>query len=125
MVFPTIVQISPGQARSVPGGSAVFRCTAFGHTTVRIYWLVNGTQLEDLHLKNVTESFVPIGGGVGTLNFTDLPVYYNTTKIQCQARFYSDRETFLSTNTAILLIFSGNKSIHYTMVVLYLHCSYS
>lgn len=108
VVFPIIVQISPGQARSVPGGSAVFQCTAFGHTTVRIYWLVNGTQLEELHLKNVTEVFVLIGGGVGTLIFTDLPVYYNTTRIQCQATF-SSGETFLSTNRAILFIFSGKR----------------
>lgn len=110
----------PDPVRTVPGGNAVFRCASSGLITIRVQWLVNGTLLENLNLMNVTEEFTSIGGGIGLLQFKNLPIDYNMTEIQCEATLSSETTSF-SINVANLLIFPG-MYMYNNYVSLQLHC---
>lgn len=110
--FHIIVKVYPEEQliEAIRGCGVSFYCTLetanFSNRVVGVQWLVNGTQLENLHLMNVTEGFTTVGIGLGMLNFTNLPVSYNMTRIQCNATLTSG-ETSLSTNSVVLLIFPG------------------
>lgn len=56
---------------SIPGGDAVFKCTADAVNTriLSVMWIVNNTDLDRLNLSNVVSEFSPIGNGVGALHF--------------------------------------------------------
>lgn len=107
LIIVTVRVFPSGPVISVPGGDATFSCTSHSHTITRVYWLVNGTHLEELHLMNVTEVFDTVGNGVGTLKLKNLPVGYNTTTISCDATLSSERSLIRSNNYVLLLIFQG------------------
>ena len=111
-LFPTIlVDLIPSdEFVSVLGGAATFRCftTIPGTTIVSVEWLVNGTLLTNLvsSFRNVSVTFNTVGGGVGILQFADLPLEYNNTQISCNATF-STGQFRSSTTTSILRILQG------------------
>lgn len=105
-----IVQVLPfGQFRSVPDGNAMFTCVSHGHPAVGMQWLINDRLFENQNLENVTEEFLDFSNGlVGVLNFTNLPVNYNRTRIQCKANVTlptGKTITLSSENNVTLLIF--------------------
>ena len=60
-------------------------CYCFGTAgAVRIQWLINGTQLENLNLQNVNARLFTESG---RLDITHTPLEYNDTTIQCIANF--------------------------------------
>ena len=102
-VFP------PDQLISTPGGSASFNCYSLNagssaeDTIISTNWLVNGTRLDFLNLgENVTTRFNE-EFNTGRLDFDNLPMTYNGTRIQCIATFHSGI-TLTSTGATLLLI---------------------
>lgn len=74
-------------------------------------WLINGTLFQN-HLDGVTESQIELTNSlIGVLVFTNLPVHYNMTTIQCEVTLsLHSGVTFLS-NIVTLLIFPGIATI--------------
>ncbi len=75
----------PGQLVSTPGGSAQFVCLVFRDGLREVHWLVNGTQLDSLNLKNVSVQIV--NPTIETLTFSSLSSEFNMTRIACRAVF--------------------------------------
>ena len=93
---------------SYPGGPAVFDCVSFSTMTEAVHFLVNGSLLDSLTLKNVTQevllnSMGELRGGI--LRFADLPVEYNNTHIQCRARLSTG--SYVTSDVATLLLVQG------------------
>ena len=89
---------------SVPGGVAVFSC-AKGQQISGVQWLVNDTALQDLNLRNVSASFSD-RLHMGILQFSDLPLEYNMTRIKCSVST-SNSEVIESERDVLLLIQGG------------------
>lgn len=94
--FPSL----EGQAISFIGGRASFSCFLDGILSVQ--WLMNGTELEELNLTDVIVEFDNMRT-TGNLLFTDLPLAFNGTTIQCRVTLSSGSEA-VSGNMFILLI---------------------
>ena len=91
---------------SYPGGPARIDCITFITTTV-VQFIVNGSLLESLTLKNVTQEVLLNGMGElqgGILRFADLPAEYNNTRIQCRAEFSMGSS---QTTTSVVLLLQG------------------
>lgn len=66
---------------SFPGGFAQYTCHGLPPNSMSVIrWYVNGSRLDNLNLTNVKSRSVI---GVGSLLFTDIPVEFNATRIQC------------------------------------------
>ena len=73
-----------------PGDSARFTCGDRSIRTIQsIEWLLNGSSLETLSLKNVTQVVARVGDEItsGLLRFSDLLLNYRMTTIQCRLVF--------------------------------------
>ena len=82
------------------GGDAIFICNFA--TTIDVEWLINGTALSSLQLgEHVEQTFVP-SIPLGTLEFTNVPLEYNNTRIQCRANTTSDG-ILMSQNSTLLI----------------------
>lgn len=95
-----------GEFVTIPHGDATFTClplSANGDAITVVQWLVNNTFFQYLHLHNVEAEFSAIGNGVGTLQFTDIPLEYNMTTIRCRAEFNSG-QAYVSNDATLLLI---------------------
>ena len=95
--------MNPDKYVSTPGGRAVFTCLAPGVSVVDVQWLVNGTELERLNLTNVT----PILETAGTIKrrrlvFTQIPVEYNTTTVNCIAMTMNENLTAIQNSTLLI-----------------------
>lgn len=90
-----------GGVVSVPGGGATFECSHNSRTLTGVQWLLNGTRLQDLNVRNVTAVFSDILE-TGYLEFTNLPLEYNTTEISCMASVNSRMS--LSSDSVLLRI---------------------
>ncbi len=92
----------------VPGDDATFTCiySSIFDVIEQFQWLVNGTRLEDL---NQTEGIRTENNIFGHLHFTNIPVEYNGTTIQCIIDFASGEST--PSNHAMLLIQGEGKII--------------
>lgn len=99
-----IVNVYPLEFISIPGGDATFICshTFTSDTITSVQWLINGMSLEILNLNNVVTDLT---NSIGTLNFTDLPLEYNKTRIRCTVEFSSGRSS--SATEAALLNLQG------------------
>lgn len=87
----------------MPGGNAVFSCYSPSGGIDSISWLVNGSTLETLDLgEDVTAEFNR-KFGIGKLNLTNLTLSYNTSRIQCIAKFRSGA-TLTSSGVDLLLL---------------------
>ena len=106
-VFP------PDQLVSVPGGTASFNCYSLnpgGDTILSTSWLVNGTLFDTLDLgEDVTARFNE-EFQIGKLDFDNLPLSYNGTRIQCMATFSSGYN--LTSTGATLLLIQGLFKVH-------------
>ena len=83
-----IVGPHSGVIVSYPGGPAEVECISFSIETVDTDFIVNGSFLDSITLKNViVENIVNSLGQSrgGIIRFADLPVEYNNTSIQCRA----------------------------------------
>ena len=90
---------------STPGSRVTFTCQSlFGAELVSLQWLVNGTLLESLNLRNVTAI---IGDSYGILMFMDIPVAYNSTTITCAATFNSAMSQVTDTRDSLLIVQSN------------------
>ena len=93
---------------STPGGSATFLCTPRPGMS-EIDWLVNGTQIGDLDISNITAEFDE-NIGIGTLTFGDVLLEYNETTVTCLIDF-----TRLSSNLLVqgrLTIIQTHSHLH-------------
>lgn len=92
---------------STPGGSAEFKCILLGGNTLnRVQWYVNESLLETLDLRNVSTTISAIVG-VGILNFNNLPIEYNMTRIRCVVSYTSSSNRMKispSPNSTLLLL---------------------
>lgn len=105
-VFAQVNVFPAGEFVTIPHGNAAFTCLSLspsGDEIRQVQWLLNGTLLQHLHLENVEAEFSTIGSGVGTLQFTDIPLAYNMTTIRCHAEF-SSGHWFVSNDATLLLI---------------------
>ena len=96
----------PEKYVSTPGGHAIFTCLADNgvSATGGMRWLVNGTALESLRLANV-ESTIEVstrGRKRGRLQFTRLPVEYNTTTVRCIV--VATNQNFIAAHNSTLMI---------------------
>jgi hypothetical protein len=66
---------------STLGGRASFTCVPLNGAALT--WLVNGSLVDNLNLRNVTTIYHT--GGIRVLEFADIPVEYNSTNITCVA----------------------------------------
>ena len=91
--------LSPRGVVSTPGGRARFLC--FAPHISGVQWLVNTSALQDLNLRNVPATFSNITD-LGVLEFSDLPLEYNMTRINCSVN--SSSGMIASPNEVLLLI---------------------
>ena len=64
------------------GDSATFACT--NPSSVSVEWLLNETSLTSLQLDDVIQAFGVVGNvRIGSLQFRNIPMEYNNTRIQC------------------------------------------
>ena len=88
---------------TTPGRAVPFLCESINSDGLRqLYWLVNGTRLEDLNLGDRVNEYVSQSPGVSGLVFLNISVEYNDTTIQCIVNFTS-RENVYSTITTLLV----------------------
>ena len=104
VLFYSLVQIVPSDTFvSTPGGVATFLCHSIDPSLEidRVQWLVNGSLFEELDLGlNVTSTFSR-DVQVGRLEFSNLPLEYNMTRIQCRVN------RILISNGVTLLLIQG------------------
>ncbi len=81
------------------GEETAFTCRVTG-TVQHIQWLVNGTRLEDINQRDGIEDAVTFG--IGHLSFSNIPVEYNGTTIQCIVTLTSGE--IIRSNNATLLV---------------------
>ena len=103
------MDVSPsGVFVSYPGGQANFVCSSVsgssGQVITRVLWRSNETIFTGMEDFIRTE-YASIGGGVGTLTFTNVSTYYNNTEISCEA-FLASGVSYIS-NSATLLVLQG------------------
>lgn len=101
------LSILPEELRAVPGGAATFNCFLVSSSSniIEIKWIVNGSLLEEQTLMGVTSKFNPeFGGGLGTLQFRDLPITYNMTRIQCRAELSRPQATSTSDYATLIIL---------------------
>jgi hypothetical protein len=79
---------------------------------IHIEWQINGTSLNNLQLSNVVQGFEPISG-VGTLRFSNVPVEYNNTVVQCTVNTSSQGQ--MASGNSMLLI-QGNTLQNYNVL---------
>ncbi len=101
IAFFKVSVIPHGQFVSMPGGNATFTCINTGINNIQ--WLVNETEFESLNLDNARQDYssLQIGGLVSTLMFTNIPLEYNTTRIQC--RIENSNEVTLQSQSSLFL----------------------
>lgn len=97
--FSVEVQPSEGYVTTI-GANAVFVCMPNCIDYNRRVWLVNGTLLET-NLTNINAIF-SCKTGTLLLQFTNIPLEYNTTNVTCRAELNSGGN--ITSNVAILLI---------------------
>ncbi len=103
--------VEPQEKVITPGGIAIFHCEIINNNDMRqLYWLVNGTRLEDLKLGDDRVNDY-MSRGVRSLTFLPIPVEYNDTTIQCFANFTSGE--IMYSNNATLLVQGEEKSYIY------------
>lgn len=105
----TIVQVlPPDPIRSEQAGAdAIFNCVLTGRRAFGIHWVINGTLFQNHTIEGVTEYLVELANHLmGILVFSNLPIQYSMTTIQCKARIFSGA-TFLSVNNVTLLVTPG------------------
>lgn len=100
-----VVQSSGEYYVATPSGIAVFNCFSslqlISCSEYRLVWLVNGTVLEDTNLTNINATTLTTCG-VGYLRFSNIPLEYNMTNVECRADLNSGRN-FTSKVTVLLL----------------------
>ena len=92
---------------SYPGGPTIFECTSLSITAIGIDFIVNGSLLDSLALKNIRLEILRNSMGVtraAILRFEDLPIEYNNTNIQCRANFSMGSP---ATSTVAVLLLQG------------------
>ena len=95
--------MTPEEYVSTPGGRAFFLCLTPGTSVVDVQWLVNGTELETLNLTNVTSTLETAGTSKKwSLNFTKIPVEYNTTTVKCIAMTMNENLTADQNSTLLI-----------------------
>ena len=98
------VQLQPaGGFVSVPGGMARFSCSLQRQPISGVQWLVNGSSLQDLNLRNVSATFSN-HTDTGFLRFSNLPLKYNMTRIKCSVNSSS---RVIASESDILLLIQG------------------
>ena len=81
----SVVDIIPENYVTTPHGNASFLCTSLTGTITGVQWLVNKMTLEDIDDTTIRTEFFNQFGGIGRLNFTNIPLVYNGTSITCIA----------------------------------------
>ena len=84
----------------VEGSRATIRCSESPLRLPSVQWLVNGSTLEDLNLRNVSVVLDP-DLQASFLDFTELPLEYNMTRVNCSANATSGRRV---SSTLLLLV---------------------
>ena len=79
------------------GQLAEFPCSATEEIS-SVQWIVNGSALEDLNMD--TSIYASSSAGGGFLTFSNVPLHYSGTSVQCVLTFPDD--TTSSSNTATL-----------------------
>ena len=98
-----VVSVIPDEYVSTPGGNAFFFCQTSGVSVVDVQWLVNGTELDSLNLTNVTSTLETAGTRKqGSLVFTQIPVEYNTTTVNCIAMTMNENLTAAQNSTLLI-----------------------
>ena len=86
------------------GGGATFRCFSIDHADFSsVQWLVNDTELENFNITGVKESF-RTGSYYGILEFSEIPLQYNETSVQCRATLSSGNNIPESSEPSQLLL---------------------
>ena len=100
IIIPFNAAISLDSPRRVYalGVRVTYICTDITLNVVGMQWLINGTQLENLHLSNINTRF---SIGIGRLEISRIPLEYNNTTIQCIGNFENRNE---SSNILTLLV---------------------
>ena len=70
---------------ATPHGNVSFLCTSLTGTITGVQWLVNNMTLEDIDNTDITSEFSNQFRGIGSLDFTNIPLAYNGTTITCIA----------------------------------------
>ena len=109
MIIIVIVNVFPPQLTQILHDDATFLCWYFDNyeTIINIHWLVNGSLLESLDLKN---AFTHFDDGTGELLLTDLDIKYNNTRIRCEVEFSSGR--FSVSSSALLSVQGKDCTFH-------------
>ena len=96
----------------VSGEDTTFTCyTAIFGPIEQFQWLVNETRLEDL---NKTEGIEAENNFIGHLHFTNIPVEYNGTTIQCIIYLTSGES--VHSNHAMLFVQGEEKIIYLALI---------
>ena len=98
--FTITVPLVPEKNPVYEGGLAEFACNGLAGSTNR-QWLINGTQFESLNVAGVT-----ILDRNRTLEFTNIPLEYNGTTVQCTL----DLTGVQQSSTVGTLLVQGNDS---------------
>ena len=79
----------PSPLVAYPGDTVRFTCGDRSRSIQSIEWLLNGSSLETLTLRNVTQVLSRAGDEItsGVLRFADLPLEYRNTTIQCHVEY--------------------------------------
>lgn len=109
LTYNCVLQVFPPLFVSTSGSGATYTCSFLsavaGNEIIKIQWLVNGTLLDDLNLTiSVETGFDSIGGGIGILILTGLPLEYNMTTIGCNGEFNTGRSVSTKIDSSLLLV---------------------
>ena len=107
-----VVQLQPINPVTRVGGFPVFTCVAIPPAVVvSAEWLVNGTSLNSSQLHNVEQGLL---FGINVLQFNNVSIDYNNTRIQCLGTTSSDE--VLSSRISLLrvqgIIFEHYHQLH-------------
>lgn len=110
-----------GQLITEVGGGAVFTCySRNGDVITEVLWLVNGTVVEDIPRVGNVRIGTHFGIGIGLLEFNDLSVYYNNSRIQCVATFDDVAKT--SVDVTLLLVQGLLYCLSYCLIFIFCSC---
>ena len=104
------MSLEPHQTVVTSRSSSIFTCHSINSGALQQFqWLVNGTRLEDLNQTDGIEA--DLIHDIGALAFTDIPVEYNDTIIQCIVTFTSGQIS--TSNNATLLVQGEDDQSYY------------
>ena len=97
-----MVQLTPLHFVAALGSNTSFTCSHLS-SVMNVEWFLNGISFTSLQPNDIFQAFGSVGNvQIGSLQFINIPVEYNNTRIQCVVNT-SSHETLLSQNSTLIV----------------------